>query len=125
MTKDQLKRLSVHLLRVSLAVFLVLFLSLISQGCLSISTKKKIRSSVWLNNSPLPAQICTTEAKDYGFYRRLNQGGFEFVSFCNPVAPEWIAIHYRDLEEILNETLPKPIANQVLGQVRLAKNSPR
>ena len=32
-----------------------------------------------------------------------------------------IGFHYRDLEEILNETLPKPVALEILGEIRLPK----
>ena len=68
-------------------------------------TRSEIEATVWLNNSPLPNEICRAnpELTRYGFYRRLNDGRFEFVSFCRPNAKEWIAIHKDDLERLLNK----------------------
>jgi len=44
---------------------------------------------------------------DYGFYRRLNTGQLEFISFCDPRAADWIAVHKADLKKILDELLPE------------------
>jgi hypothetical protein len=41
--------------------------------------------------------------KDYGLYRRLNNGNFEFVSFCDSKAKEFLSMYKSDLEDLLNE----------------------
>lgn len=58
---------------------------------------------MWLNNSPIPAAICQQGAKDYGFYRRIEGGKLEFVSFCSTKAKDWVAIHKEDLERLLKK----------------------
>lgn len=73
-----------------------------------------------MTNAPFPAELCQKEPDiaRYGFYRRLDSGQLEFVSFCNPEARRWLSIHERDLEEILNETLPKELARSALKDLR-------
>jgi hypothetical protein len=67
----------------------------------------------WLNNSDALADLChrVPELNDYGFYRRLNDGRFEFVSFCNPLAAHFIGIRDEDLKKILDALLPKKRSN--------------
>lgn len=72
---------------------------------LSKTERRKIEAAIWLNNSPLPESICLNESQ-YGFYRRLNSGKFEFVSFCKEEAKRFVAIHEKDLEKLLEITLP-------------------
>lgn len=64
---------------------------------------------MWLNNGPIPADICEREPdlKLRGFYRRLNSGKLEFISFCNPIANDLLGIHKTDLEKILDALLPR------------------
>lgn len=75
----------------------------------SCITRQEIRANVWLTNAPVPPEICrkAPELKDYGFYRRLNDGTFEFVSFCTPSARRMISIVDTDFQRILDALLPK------------------
>lgn len=78
---------------------------LLLAGCV---TRSEIKAALWLNNG-MDAGLCAREPalRNYGFYRRLNDGKLEFISYCNPVAREFFAIHKKDLEELLNATLPE------------------
>lgn len=72
-------------------------------GCLS---KQEIEATIWLNNG-LPVGICekNPELYDFGFYRKLDDGDLEFISFCDPRSKEWFGIYKDDLNRIL-QTLP-------------------
>lgn len=54
-----------------------------------------------MNNFPLPEEMCQ-ESMEYGFYRKLNSGLFEFVSACDEDAFEWVSIHKDDLAKLLS-----------------------
>jgi hypothetical protein len=75
---------------------------LFQTSCIS---RRKLNTYLWLNNSPIPKELCEREPdlKDYGFYRELNNGKYEFVTFCDPLAKEFFAIYKKDLETILND----------------------
>jgi len=64
-------------------------------------------ATTWLNNG-LPADVCAREPslQNYGFYRKLNTGNYEFISFCDPKSQEWIAVYQDDFYKILNALLP-------------------
>jgi hypothetical protein len=53
--------------------------------------------------------VCEREPvlKDHGFYRRLDGGKFEFISFCDPESKHWLSMYDRDFENLLDKTLPK------------------
>jgi hypothetical protein len=78
----------------------------ISSGCI---TRQEIKAYTWLNNSPIPDELCAREPalQNYGFYRRLNNKKFEFISFCDPRANDWVAFYNKDLEAVLDKLLPK------------------
>jgi hypothetical protein len=82
-------------------------------GCIS---RKKIRAYIWLNNSPIPQEICAREPSlfDYGVYRKLNDGKLEFVSFCESKAKEFLSMHKSDFERILNENTDSEKAVRIL-----------
>jgi hypothetical protein len=63
---------------------------------------------VWLNNG-IPAEICEREPalREHGFFRRLNNGKFEFISFCDERARHWLAVYDRDFNRVLDELLPR------------------
>jgi len=84
--------------------FVILAAAVIASGCI---TRAEIKASLWLNNG-IPEEVCSREPslRDHGFYRRLNDGKLEFISFCSPDASRWISIYDADLEKILDETLP-------------------
>ncbi len=75
-------------------------------GCV---TRRQVQAAIWLNNAPLPADLCrdVPELSRYGFYRRLNDGRLEFVSWCKEEAGQWFAIHKDDLERLLNQGIPE------------------
>lgn len=62
----------------------------------------------------LPDELCVKADEyqaqgigwDYGFYRKLNDGNYEFISFCDPKSKEWFAMHKDDLAKVL-DSLPK------------------
>lgn len=101
-----LKSLSIIRMLENLPVFLVLSCVIL---CLtSCVTRQEIRAYFWLHNG-IPDEICRREPSlfNYGFYRKLNSGQFEFMSFCKPESRQFLGLHERDLEEILNKTLPE------------------
>jgi hypothetical protein len=84
---------------------IILLLALVS-SCVS---RKKINAAIWLNNFPLPEDICEAnpDLKQYGFYRKLNTGNFEFMSACKPAAKDWLSMHKDDFKKLMNRaTLP-------------------
>jgi hypothetical protein len=86
----------------------LLIILLIGPGCI---TRGQINASVWLNNTPIPKDLCDREPslKDYGFFRRLDSGQIEFVSFCSPQAVQWLAMFKDDFNRLMDEAgLPKP-----------------
>lgn len=63
---------------------------------------------VWLNNG-IPSDICDREPslRDRGLYRRLNDGRFEFISFCDERIKDWISVHSTDFNRVLDDLLPQ------------------
>ncbi len=86
-----------------MVIFALLFLG-------SCVTRNRINAYLWLNNSPVPQEICDREPalKEYGIYRRLNDGNFEFISVCDIRMKNFLAMHKDDLARILNETQEMP-----------------
>lgn len=86
----------------SLRAFLALSTAILCLGCVN---RTQIRANLWLNNG-LPADLCASEPrlKDYGFYRRLKDGGFEFIPFCDAaLTPHMLAIVDTDLDALLDQ----------------------
>ena len=81
-----------------MAIFGLLFL-------VSCVTRNQINGYLWLNNTPVPQEICDREPllKDYGLFRRLNNGNFEFISVCDQRMKQFFSMHKNDLARILNE----------------------
>jgi hypothetical protein len=67
-------------------------------------TRERINAYLWLNNTPIPQEICDREPllKDYGLYRRLENGKFEFISFCESKVNQFYSMHKDDLARIIN-----------------------
>lgn len=67
-----------------------------------------MEAAAWLNNG-LPAELCEKEPllKNYGFYRKLNTGKYEFIGFCSPDSAHWIAFFDQDLKKLLDATVPR------------------
>lgn len=77
-------------------------------------TREEIDATIWLNNSPLPEALCGDELStprselwNYGFYRRLNDGRLEFISFCDPQAAKWLGIIDTDFKNLLDKYVPE------------------
>ena len=86
-----------------LGISLILFLG---SSCI---TRGKIEAAIWMNNG-LPDDVCEREPvlKQHGFYRKLNNGKYDFRSFCHPEAVRWLSMHETDFNKLLDEALPKP-----------------
>lgn len=67
-------------------------------GCV---TKRRVNKYLWLNNFPLPPEACSV-TMEYGFYRKLNNGKFEFVSACSEESQDWVSMHKDDLAKLLS-----------------------
>jgi hypothetical protein len=83
-----------------------LLLLMISPACVS---KREINAAIWLNNTPIPQDICDRQIElwSYGFYRKLNNGKIEFVSFCKKEAREWLAMNKVDFNKFMDQvTVP-------------------
>ena len=95
-------------MRVSHRIWLVPLL-LIVLSCSGCPSRQEIEATFWLNNG-LPAELCEKmpELWKRGFYRKLNTDKYEFISFCDPRARDWIASYKDDVNRILDAYLPKP-----------------
>lgn len=100
-TKDKLKKLSDILTLVKYPIYLVPLLLILCQGCVS---RKKIEAAIWLNNFP-PQELCAKnpELHEYGFYRKLNNGKFEFVSICKEEARLYLTMYKDHFDNIMQE----------------------
>jgi hypothetical protein len=49
----------------------------------------------------------TPELHNFGFYRKLNDGQLEFISFCNPLAQSMLSMTRDDYEKLLKGLVPK------------------
>lgn len=78
-------------------LLIILALPLIAAKC---PTKTQINAAIWLNNG-LPAEFCCDKCEgwEYGFYRKLNDGKFEFISLCDPKAKDWVSMHKDDFKK--------------------------
>lgn len=97
-----------HLVNTLLYMFLCFALFVLSSLLSGCMTRSEVKAHIWLNNGMDP-ELCAREPVlwNYGFYRKLNNGKLEFISFCDPRSRDWQAIHNRDLEEILDKLLPR------------------
>lgn len=91
---------------------LILSLSLLLFTSCKTPTRPEINAKIWLNNSGGPSlqTICAREEalKNFGFYRKLNNGKLEFVSFCSSDAKNFFAVTEKDFNEILDKYIPEP-----------------
>lgn len=72
-------------------------------GCRTI-TKEEIDITLWMNNGPVEAAACTTgDTAQRGFYRKLDNGKYDFVSWCKPEANQFMAIQKDDLARLLQK----------------------
>ncbi len=95
--------------------YLTLSIALISMclfgaaSCPPSITREEVQASIWLTNC-LPEAVCTnpdfSELKKYGFYRKLNTGKLEFISFCNPLCLKMMAFYGPEFTLYLDALLP-------------------
>jgi hypothetical protein len=80
----------------------------------SCITREEVDAVIWLNNfnddKNSMAGVCerNPEIKQYGFYRKLNNGKLEFVSICNTTARNYLAVQKDDFNRLIDKALPKP-----------------
>lgn len=88
--------------------------------------RNEIRAVLWLNLS-VPEETCQArpELRDRGIYRLLNDGRYEFVSFCSPLIKQYFSVFRDDLERILRETLPRPEADRVMAELNASRRLDR
>lgn len=103
---DTLKKYSARHALVNLVALIslsagVLFLA----SCKGVPKRSEIDALVWLNNSRAMHPVCSEnlELTDIGFYRALDDGSFEFVSFCDENASDYLSIYKDDFEELLKK----------------------
>jgi hypothetical protein len=72
------------------------------------ATRKQVLAEIWLNNG-MSEELCQEmpQLRQYGFYRRLNSGRLEFLSFCNPEARKYVAMYGPKFNEVLDKLLPE------------------
>lgn len=95
----------------SLLVYLALSSAILCLTSCKAPTRAEINATIWLNNSPLPKELCfqgevKTVLWDYGFYRKLDSGKLEFISFCDPSASQWLSVYKDDFNRMMDEYLP-------------------
>ena len=90
-------RMNILVNRLALVTFVIL-----CQACIS---KPKIKAKLWINNFPVPSEVCQREPSllDYGFYRKLSDGRLEFLSVCDKRIKDFFEMHKDDLARLLNE----------------------
>lgn len=90
----------------------LLFVVLISAS--SCLTREEVEAVIFLNNfnnsKGSMSEVCdrNPEIRSYGFYRVLDDGNKEFVSVCNPIARDFLAVHKDDFNRLMDRALPKP-----------------
>lgn len=85
-----------------LAIPALLLSTILLQGCLS---RKDVLAEVWLE-SGIPASACTPEVAKSGVYRKLNNGKYEFISYCNKNILNSVRFNGDKFYNVLNAELP-------------------
>ena len=103
-------------------VFLILFMCFAACA----ATRKQILAEIWLNNKMSPS-LCNPDQAllaigletgfykmvngkpqfQYGFYRRLNDGKIEFLSYCTEAGGKMVSMDVEKFNQFLDELLPK------------------
>lgn len=77
--------------------------------CQACVTREEIEVAIWKTNTPIPPEICSKveQLQHYGFYRVLNSGQLEFISYCNKESKNFFGMHKTDFENLINKaTVP-------------------
>lgn len=84
-----------------MVILIRLFALLVLTSCL---TREEIDAALW-NSDRIPVEYCEKypEIKEYGFYRKLNDGNEEFVSFCSDNAKTYFAMYNKDFEKLVTK----------------------
>lgn len=107
-TKESLRKLLVIQMRGKRLIIPALLFSLLSlPGCKSY-TRAEVKAEIFLN-SGIPAKICQDypEVAKSGIYRKLNDGNFEFLSYCHPEIVKYYSLYGPKFEEVLDALLPE------------------
>lgn len=79
-------------------------------------TRSQVDALIWLNNGA-PKEICDREPTlhDYGFYRKLDSGQLEFLSFCavgadgqTPLSEDYVSMKNEDFQKLMDELQRQP-----------------
>ena len=109
-------RSDLRLLGKSLAMLGLLSSMLLLQGCPS---RAEIDAEIWLNSGITP-DVCAKypELKQFGIYRKLDTGKYEFISYCTTVpdangnqvnaVQQYLSVNAQKFNKFLDELLPKP-----------------
>lgn len=68
-------------------------------------TKKQIEAATWINNAhAIPDYLCHPGADLYriGFFRRLDDGKFQFISICSGQAAKMLSATEEDYKKLLD-----------------------
>ena len=73
-------------------------------------TKAQVDAVIYLNNTNAMVDVCIKEPElhNFGFYRKLNSGQFEFISFCDAASNTMLSMTKDDYEKIMMGLVPKP-----------------
>lgn len=86
------------------------FLGLILMGLATSScvTRKQIETATWLNNfNAIPDEACYPGKALYrvGFFRRLDDGKFQFVSICSDTGNKMLSATAEDYKKLIDAAL--------------------
>jgi hypothetical protein len=89
----------------SLRICLALLLLTILPAC---PNRVEIRAH-FFDNTGIPEHVCAKypELWEFGMFRKLNDGKYEFVSYCKPEAQLYLDIYKDDLNNMLDKYLPE------------------
>ena len=88
-------------------------------------TRKEINAEIWLNTG-IPQEICDRNPEiktgQYGQYRKLDSGNYEFISYCaqvpdangqlHPAVQNYISILTTEFKSFLDALLPPKASNE-------------
>ena len=92
-------------MKLNLKLLTYALLGLAISGCI---TRQEIDAHIWLQ-SGIPATVCQASPKiaKSGIYRKLNNGKYEFISYCSPLIRHYLSIKDSEYEELLEKLLKK------------------
>jgi hypothetical protein len=88
-----------------IAYLALLLILLASSGCI---TRKQIEAATWLNNfHSIDPTLCYPNGPLYerGFFRRLDDGRFQFISICTETASKMLSATPEDYKKLIDAAL--------------------